>query len=57
MAVTPKANGKVRVCVDLSVLNNFVQRENHPLPSVEHTLGKLARSNHFSKLDPNSGLW
>ena len=57
MVVTPKANGKVRVCVDLSVLNNFAQRENHPLPSVEHTLGKLAGSNHFSKLDTNSGFW
>ena len=57
MVVTPKANGKVRVCVDLSVLNNFVQRENHLLPSVEHTLGKLAVSNHFSKLEANSGFW
>lgn len=57
MVVTPKPNGKVRVCVDLSVLNNYVQRENHPLPSVDHTLGKLAGSNHFSKLDANSGFW
>ena len=57
MVVTPKPNGKVRVCVDLSVLNNYVQRENHPLPSVDHTLGKLAGSQHFSKLDANSGFW
>ena len=57
MVVTRKANGKVRVCVDLSVLNNYIQRENHPLPSVDHTLGKLAGSKHFSKLDTNSGFW
>ena len=50
-------DSKVSVCVDLSVLNNFVQHENHPLPSVEHTLGKLTGSKHFSKLDANSGFW
>ena len=55
--VTPKANNKVRVCVDLSKLNNFVQRENHPLPSVETTLGKLAGARYFTKLDANSGFW
>ena len=57
MVVTPKANSKVQVRVDLSVLNNFVQCENHQLPSVAHTQGKLTRSNHFSKLDANSGFW
>ena len=55
--VTPKANNKVRVCVDLSKLNNFVQRENHPLPSVDTTLEKLAGARYFTKLDANSGFW
>ena len=32
MVVAPKSGGKVRVCVDLTKLNQFVQRENHPLP-------------------------
>ena len=57
MVVTPKANNKVRVCVDLTKLNNFVQRENHPLPSVDTTLGKLAGAKYFTKLDANSGFW
>ena len=35
MVVTPKSNGKVRVYVDLSELNEFVKRENHPLPAVD----------------------
>lgn len=52
MVVNPKTHGKVRICVELSVLNHFVQRENHPLPSVDHTPGK----DHFSKLDANSGF-
>jgi hypothetical protein len=29
MVVTPKSNRKVRVCVDLTKLNQFVQRENY----------------------------
>lgn len=57
MVITPKQNGKDRVCVDLSVLNEFVQRENHPLPSVDITLGNLAGAKYFSKLDANSGFW
>ena len=57
MVVTPKPNGKVRVSVDLSVLNEFVQRENHPLPSVDITLGKLVVAQYFSKLYANSGFW
>ncbi|KAL9967390.1 hypothetical protein ACROYT_G025604 [Oculina patagonica] len=57
MVVTPKSNGKVRVCVDLSKLNEYVKRENHPLPAVDTTLGRLAGSRVFSKLDANSGFW
>jgi len=56
MVVTPKSNGKVRVCVDLSKLNEFVKRENHPLPAVDTTLGRLAGSTVFTKLDANSGF-
>ena len=41
MVVMRKSNGKVRVCVDLSKLNEFVKRENHPLPAVDTTLGRL----------------
>ena len=42
IVVTPKPNGKVRVCVDLTKLNEYVQRENNLHPSVDVTLGKLA---------------
>ena len=58
MVVTPKGNtGKVRVCVDLTQLNKYVQRENHPLPAVDSTLARLAGAQKFSKLDANSGFW
>ena len=36
MVVVPKANGKVRICVDLTNLNESILREFHPLPY--HTL-------------------
>ena len=57
MVVTPKLNGKVRVCVDLSKLNEYVKRDSHPHPAVDTTLGRLAGSRVFSKLDANSGFW
>ena len=36
MVVTPKSSGKFRVCVDLTRLNQFVQRENHFLQPARH---------------------
>ena len=57
MVVVPKQNGKVRICVDLTKLNESVRRERHPLPAVEQTLAQLAGAQVFSKLDANSGFW
>ena len=57
MVVVPKANGKVRICVDLTKLNESILREYHPLPSVDHTLAQLAGATISSKLDANSGFW
>ena len=57
IVVVPKANGKVRICVDLTHLNNSVCRERHPLPAVEQTMAQLAGAKIFSKLDANSGFW
>ena len=57
MVVVPKANGKVRICVDLTRLNDNVCRERHPLPAVDQTLAQLAGARVFSKLNANSGFW
>ena len=56
MEVTPKSNGKVRVCVDLTKINEYVQCKNHPLPFVDVTLRKLTRVKYYTKLDVNSGF-
>ena len=58
MVVVPKANGQVRICVDLAKLNASIKREFHPLPAADFTLGKLGDARVFSKLDANySAFW
>ena len=57
MVVVPKANGKVRICVDLTNLRESILREFHPLPSVDHTLAQQSVATVLSKLDANSGFW
>ncbi|UYV70100.1 hypothetical protein LAZ67_7001795 [Cordylochernes scorpioides] len=42
--IAGKPNGDIRLCVDLSRLNEHVQREVHPMPVVEHMLGQLGGS-------------
>ena len=57
IVIVPKSNGKVRLCVDLTKLILSVKMEIHPLPSVDHILGKLGNSKVFSKLDADSAFW
>ena len=38
MVVVPKSNGKVRICVDLTRVNQSVCRERHLMPAVDQTL-------------------
>ena len=47
----------MRICVDLTKLNENVCRERHILPSVEQVLAQIGDAKHFSKLDANSGFW
>ena len=57
MVPVPKPNGSIRICVDLTHLNKAVEREIHPMSSVDESLAKLGKSSMFSKLDANSGFW
>ena len=57
MVAVPKKSGAVRICIDLKPLNKSVQREVHPLPTVDDTLAQLSGATVFSKLDANSGFW
>ncbi|UYV66613.1 hypothetical protein LAZ67_4002327, partial [Cordylochernes scorpioides] len=57
MVTVPKPGGKLRICVDLTKLNQYIRRKNYPLPATEHILGQLGNACYFSKLDANSGFW
>ncbi|KAF6034356.1 hypothetical protein EB796_007337 [Bugula neritina] len=57
MVVVPKANRKVRICVDYTELNKVVRREVHPMAHVESSLAKLGNGNFFTVLDANSGFY
>ena len=57
MVVVPKKGDRVRICVDLTRLNDSVCRERHIMPAVEQTLAQLVGAKVFSKLDTNSGFW
>ena len=57
MVVVPKTDGRVRICVDLTRLNQNVCRERHIMPAVDQTLAQLGEAKLFTKLDANSGFW
>ena len=57
MVAVLNSNGKVRICVDLTKLNNSILRELHPLPGVDHVLAQMVGAKVFSKLDANFGFW
>lgn len=49
--VVPKGNNNVRICVDMRRANVAVERENHPLPTMDDFLPHLGQATIFSKLD------
>ena len=56
--VVPKSNEKIRICVDLTKLNNFALRStHHPLPKINNLLAQVSESKYFSKVDAKSGFW
>ena len=56
IVAVPNADGRVRICVDLTKLNQAVRREVYQMPAVEETLGSLTEGSVLSKLDANSGF-
>ena len=57
LTIAPKANGDIRMCVDLTHLNKSVRREIYPLPRVSDMLAMLSEGKIFSKIDAKSGFW
>lgn len=51
LVVAPKGTDDVRICVDMRRANLAVERENHPLPTMDDFLPHLGEAKWFSKLD------
>ena len=52
----PKADGDNRICVDMCRANSAIQRERHPIPTIEEVLYDLNGPTVFSKLDLKWGF-
>lgn len=50
LVIVPK-QGDIRICVDMRRANEAVDRENHPLPTMEDFLPELGTAVFFSKID------
>ncbi|CAB4009281.1 Transposon Tf2-6 poly, partial [Paramuricea clavata] len=51
VVVVPKANGEVRLCVDMRCANKAIIRERHPIPTIDEILQDMQEGGVFSKLD------
>ena len=54
IVVVPKKTG-IRICVDMRAANEAIERERHPVPTVEDLIVDLNGSTVFSKIDLNQG--
>ena len=58
LVVVQKPNGKVRICVDYTMLNRYVKRPLHPFKAPWEAVSNIDRkSKYFSTLDATSGYW
>ena len=55
--IAPKPNkDDVRICVDMRSVNETIQREKLPIPTVDEVLEEMNGNTGFSKLDMNMGF-
>ena len=55
VVLVPKANGKLRFCVDLRKVNEATIKEIYPLPRIDDTLESLEGAKYFTAFDLASG--
>ena len=51
IVVVPKSSGDIRMCVDMRIANTAIERERHPIPTVDEVLTELNGATVFSKID------
>ncbi|MCO5610893.1 hypothetical protein L7F22_065136 [Adiantum nelumboides] len=57
VVVTPKKNGKWKVCVDYKPLNAATKRDHFPLPFQDEILNEVARNEPYTVCDGYSGYY
>ena len=55
VVIVPKANGEIRLCLDMRWANEAIKRVIFPIPTVDEVLQELNGSKVFSKLDLKLG--
>ena len=57
IVIVPKANGEVRMCIDMRQANEANVRERYPIPTVQEMLAEMDGEKVFSKLDLRQGFF
>ncbi len=57
MVAVPKSDGRLRICLDPKDLNQAIQREHYPLPTIEEIATRLYGAKVFTVLDVRNGFW
>ena len=55
LVIVHKPNGDIRVCLDSRIINTAIERERHPLNTIEELIVELNGTQYFSKIDLNKG--
>ena len=56
LVIVPIPDGDICICMDMRKANEAIERERHPIPTVEEVLHKLNGSTVFSKIRFDLGL-
>ena len=51
LVATPKSDQSVRLCLDARAINTAIERETHPIPTLESIIDDMSGSTIFSKID------
>ena len=55
LAIVPKRDGDVRLCIEMRMANKAIRRERHPTPTVDDLIHSMNGAKVFSKLDLRAG--
>ena len=56
VVIIPKPNNEIRLCIDMRRANEAIQRERHPIQTIDEVLQELSTSKIFSEIDRQWGI-